>query len=231
MADAEYCTYLNQEIELFERNFEFRSNVLKREVGLPPSAIVLDIGCGAGQEMLPFALSGARHCIGIDIAQDSAIVGRHLFDRYSTTAQISFLRAAGEALPIKDNSISVIICRVALPQMHHHLLLSEVARVLHPNGIFFVKFYSPYFFLDLFKRGLRTLNLKMLFYSKICTIGSLYFQITGRQLRSGLWKGKEIYRTKKCFISDLNRFGLKLLRESADSSKEAPAFIVVKSNL
>lgn len=152
---------------------------------------------------------------------ESAIIGKELFARYGVTDQVSFLRAVGEYLPIADRSISVVICRVALPLMHNNRVLSEITRVLSPEGVFFVKIHSPYFYLDLFKKRLRTLNPKMLFYPLICTIGSLYFQITGRQLRSGLWKGKEIYRTKKGFISDLNKFGLKLLRESADSSKEA----------
>lgn len=226
--DREYCTYLKQEIELFERDFEFRSNVLKREVRLASPVTVLDIGCGAGQEMLPFALSGARHCIGIDIAPESAIIGKELYGRYGVTDQVTFLRAVGEYLPIADSSIGVVICRVALPLMHNQRVLSEISRVLRPEGVLFVKFHSPYFYLDLFKKRLRTLNPKMLFYPMICTIGSLYLQITGRQLISGLWRGKEIYRTKKAFISDLNRFGLKLLRESADSTKEAPAFVVVK---
>ena len=50
------------------------------------------------------------------------------------SAVISFINARGEALPFRDASFDLIICRVALPYMHLFRTVSEMSRVLRLGG-------------------------------------------------------------------------------------------------
>jgi ubiquinone/menaquinone biosynthesis C-methylase UbiE len=225
---AENQAYYLREVELFEQDLEFRKNALAGEFELNGTEYVLDVGCGAGQEMLPFALAGVKHCIGIDIARESGQIGIDLFRRYNLGNAVSFLIACAEWLPIRDQSIDVVICRVALPLMNQKAVLSEVSRVLKRGGKFFVKIYSPRFHLRMLRQRIHTFDLRLLGYPVLCILASVYFQIFGRQLLSGFGRGKEIYRTTRDFENDLRDAGLTVLRQTRDSSKEAPAFLAVK---
>lgn len=226
--NADNQAYYLREVELFEHGLEFRKNVLAGEFELNGSEYVLDIGCGAGQEMLPFALAGVKHCIGIDVASESVHIGTDLFRRYNLENAVSFLIARGEELPIRDQSIDVVICRVARPLMDQKAALSEVSRALKKGGKFFVKIYSPRFHLRMLRERIHTLGLRLLAYPVLCILASVYFQTFGRQLLSGFGRGKEIYRTTRDFENDLKDAGLTVLRHTRDSSKETPAFLAVK---
>src|SRR6185436_122745 len=59
---------------------------------------VLDVGCGAGHELLPFAGEGA-FAVGLDLAPEVGRAGRQLFAGQACGTNVTFTRGAAEALP------------------------------------------------------------------------------------------------------------------------------------
>src|SRR5665213_3445134 len=110
--DQEYDHYLRVEWELFVKDAGRTQASLSVVSG--PVSRVLDIGCGAGQELLPFVRQGALG-IGMDLAPDVGALGRELFAREGLDAKVGFLRSAAEFLPFSSGCFDVVISRLALP--------------------------------------------------------------------------------------------------------------------
>src|SRR5947207_14600167 len=58
----------------------------------------LDVGCDAGQELLPFISEGAFG-VGVDISPEVGGAGRELFAAHHAANRVVFIRGAGESLP------------------------------------------------------------------------------------------------------------------------------------
>lgn len=95
-----------------------------------------DVGCGSGSLSHALARKGAE-VIGLDISEAAlrqAKIG-------ASDDGTSFAAALGQALPILDRSIDVVIYFNALhhvPVVDMELALEEVARVLRPGGQLYV---------------------------------------------------------------------------------------------
>ena len=94
-----------------------------------PGGCLLDVGTGSG--LVTRCAEGLfMSRIGIDLSSRILVANREAFD-LAVTADV-------DNLPFADNSIDVVTCFAVL----HHLydlksLVSEVARVLRPQGIFY----------------------------------------------------------------------------------------------
>src|SRR5688500_10909613 len=100
---------------------------------------VLDVGCGAGQELLPFLEKTGAFCVGIDIAGELGKVTGKFFDENGFSERANFARSKGEELPFAGESFDVVLCRVALPYMNNRQTIAEIARILKPGGVFLLK--------------------------------------------------------------------------------------------
>ena len=90
---------------------------------LPPGADVLDVGCGNG-----FI---AHHLVGL---MRSRVVGLDVGG--GTTAPINYLPYDGRHFPVQDQSFdAVLLCYVLHHAQDARVVLNEVARVLHENGV------------------------------------------------------------------------------------------------
>jgi SAM-dependent methyltransferase len=91
---------------------------------------VLDVGCGAGQTLIALDVppDGDLALVGVDIDEPALALGRVL------APHVGLVRAPGEALPFKDGSFDLVLCRVALPYMDAPRAIAEMARVLRPGG-------------------------------------------------------------------------------------------------
>lgn len=103
------------------------------------SAVVADVGAGAGIASYALHRSGASRVIAVE-PDPSDEVGRGAIGRLceETSTKIEILDGWGEALPLPDDSIDVVYSR----QVLHHAadlrqFLSEVRRVLRARGVLF----------------------------------------------------------------------------------------------
>lgn len=98
------------------------------------SALVADVGSGTGIAAYAFAVAGSRLVCAIDPDPSEEVgvgaSGRLGADRFQRVI------AVGEALPLRDDSVSVVYVRQTL---HHArdlgMFLHECARVLKPAGV------------------------------------------------------------------------------------------------
>jgi len=100
---------------------------------------LLEIGCGMGTDLLQFSRGGA-HCMAIDLTPRSIAITKHRFALFGSEG--SFMVADGEQLPYRSDSFDVVYSNGVL----HHTPdiaagISEIHRVLRPNGIAKVMLY------------------------------------------------------------------------------------------
>ncbi len=103
---------------------------------LHPGEVVLDLGSGAGADVLISArrVAPGGRAIGIDMTQEMLELAR----RNAATAgvdNVEFLQGYLEEIPLPDNSVDVVIsnCVINLAA-DKTLVLTEAARVLRPGG-------------------------------------------------------------------------------------------------
>lgn len=186
---------------------------------------VLDIGCGAGQELRPFLDDAGAFGIGIDVAPSAGRAARALFAAEDPGRRVAFARAGAEHLPFADASFDVVICRLALPYTDNARALREMARVLGPGGALFLKFHHARYYVAKFREGLATRDLKSSVHAcRVLLAGALY-HVTGAQPRGNL-TGGETFQTMWLLERELRRSGLRVRRVLADTVPAAPSLLI-----
>ena len=103
---------------------------------LRPGEIVLDLGSGAGLDVLLSArrVAPGGHAFGVDMTDEMLEVARANQAR-AGIANATFLKGTIEALPLDDASVDVVIsnCVINLAA-DKSVVLREIARVLKPGG-------------------------------------------------------------------------------------------------
>jgi arsenite methyltransferase len=103
---------------------------------IEPGSVVLDLGCGAGTDLLVAAqMTGlAGHVIGIDMTAS-------MLDRARASAaemglaNVEVHEALVEALPIKDASVDVVISNGVIDLVpDKDAVFDEIDRILRPGG-------------------------------------------------------------------------------------------------
>lgn len=101
---------------------------------------VLDLGCGAGVEVVRFARGGAR-VTGVDIAASAIALTRQNLEQQGLDARLEV--ADGEALPFADNSFDFVYAHgVVQYTSSDERLVAEVRRVLKPEGLAMFQAYN-----------------------------------------------------------------------------------------
>lgn len=189
---------------------------------------VLDIGCGAGQEMFPFVEKKQAFCVGIDIGEELGKIGNEVAKNFDCEKSVSFSRSKGEELPFADASFEVVLCRIALPYMHNQKTIAEVARVLKSGGVFLLKTHSPMFFVDLLKDRAKTFNPKQIAYPLICMFNGTLHNLTGNQLTTGFWEGKQVFQTRGFLEKEFAKYNMKIEDTLPDDNVLSPSYLVRK---
>ncbi len=101
--------------------------------------IVLDLACGTGRYGIVAQGHGAKQVVGIDNSPDM-LKANPLTQRIQGTT---------ERIPLASASVDVILCGLALGHLPHlQPSLSEIARVLKPNGVALVSDVHPFIALN-----------------------------------------------------------------------------------
>ncbi len=186
----------------------------------------LDVGCGAGQELLPFATTGAS-VVGVDVSTEAASVGRHSFQAVPR-AIVAFLQAAAEHLPFQSGSFDVVISRLSLPYTDNRRALAEMARVLRPDGLLLIKIHHGRYYMQKLSRGLlRGQWLSAVHAARILVSGAIY-HLLGRQIRNRVVT-HETFQTEWMMRRELRRLGLEIRQTMPDSNPHTPSYVVGRS--
>ena len=221
-----YHAYVAKEWDLFLANSSRESSLLDAAGGIDVN-LVLDIGCGAGQEMLPFIRRGARG-IGIDVSPQTGEFGRKMFESEGLADNVEFLRGDGSWLPFKSEIFDLVICRVALMYMDNKRALCEIGRVLRPSGKFVLKYHTPTYYWWKFRNGFKTRHVKSSIHAARVLYAGYLYTMSGRQHYNKLTAGGEIFQTEYTLKRELHAVGLKILGTLPDSNPQAPSVVIGK---
>jgi ubiquinone/menaquinone biosynthesis C-methylase UbiE len=224
-----YQEYAQKTLENLNKKDAASRNLLIDAVKDRTIERVLDAGCGLGQDLLPFAEKTDALCFGVDRAAEIGDFGKKFFVEKGFGDRVAFTRATGENLPFADGSFDIVICRLALPYMNNDAALKEFARVLQPNGAILLKIHAPPFYFGMIRERAKTFRPKLLAYPLICLVNGFLYQVTERQPTGSFWRGKEVYQTRKLLERRLNKIGMRIEKELADTNREAPSFMIVKN--
>lgn len=93
---------------------------------------VLDVGCGAGTDLVRFAKGGA-HVTGVDLSSSAIALARQNFAQLGLQADLR--EADGERLPFPDNQFDLVFAHgVVQYTSNDRALVDECRRVLKPGG-------------------------------------------------------------------------------------------------
>lgn len=224
MSATEYNTYLRAEWEMFVGNPARARASLAAADGIKIGR-VLDVGCGAGQELVPFVAGKDVLGVGIDLAPQAGQVGRDLFAARDCAGRVAFMRASAESLPFGSQIFDVIICRVVLPYTDNGRALDEIARVLSSEGVCLLKIHHARFYLKELLDALTSLQaLSAVHALRVLASGAIY-HLSGVQPRNRL-TGNESFQTKRLLLRELKKRGLDITGEMPDSNPATPSFII-----
>jgi SAM-dependent methyltransferase len=114
---------------------------------------VLDVGCGAGVEVVRFARGGAR-VTGVDIAASAVELTRQNLAQQGLTARLE--AADGEALPLPDASFDFVYAHGVMQYTSDAgRLVAEVHRVLRPGGLAMFQAYNRVSWLNLLSKVMK----------------------------------------------------------------------------
>ena len=122
----------------FGVDVKWRKKVLKLVSDKNPKT-VLDIATGTGDLALLMTKTSAEKIIGLDISAGMLEVGRKKIEAKNLSNKIEMLLADSENMPFENNTFDAIT--VAFGVRNFETLekgLSEILRVLKPNGIFVI---------------------------------------------------------------------------------------------
>jgi SAM-dependent methyltransferase len=97
---------------------------------------VLDLGCGAGEELMPLLGRGAN-VIGIDISPELIDIAKRRLNDAQLSATVRVGSAYETGLP--DGSVDIIFCMSLIHHLNIPRVKKEMQRVLRPGGFIVLK--------------------------------------------------------------------------------------------
>ena len=122
----------------FGIDVKWRKKVLKMVADTHPKTI-LDIATGTGDLAILMSNTSAERIIGLDISAGMLEVGKQKIEAKNLSSKIEMVLADSENMPYQDDTFDAIT--VAFGVRNFETLekgLSEILRVLKPNGIFVI---------------------------------------------------------------------------------------------
>ena len=115
---------------------------------------VLDVGCGAGVEVVRFARAGAR-VTGVDIAESAIALARKNLSQHGLSARLEV--ADAEHLPYADNSFDFVFAHGVVQYTgNDRAMVAEIHRVLRPGGLAVFQGYNRISWLNVLSKVMKT---------------------------------------------------------------------------
>lgn len=122
----------------FGIDIKWRNKVVKLVADTNPKNI-LDIATGTGDLAISLTETTANEIIGLDISDGMLEVGRQKIKSKALDGVIKMIIGDSEDLPFEDNTFDAITVAFGVRNfMNLEKGLSEILRVLKPNGIFII---------------------------------------------------------------------------------------------
>ena len=122
----------------FGIDVKWRKKVVKLVKDTNPETI-LDIATGTGDLAINLSETNANKIIGLDISDGMLEVGRQKIKKKELNTTIEMILGDSEDLPFKDNTFDAITVAFGVRNFEHlDKGLTEILRVLKPNGIFVI---------------------------------------------------------------------------------------------
>jgi ubiquinone/menaquinone biosynthesis C-methylase UbiE len=220
---SSYDGYVQAEWQLFAGNPERAASAREAVSGMQINR-VLDVGCGAGQELRPFLHSASVFGVGLDRSPEVGVAGRRLFREHQPGSRVAFVRAAAEHLPLAPSSVDVVVCRLVLPYTDNARALAEIARVLRPGGALLLKFQHARFYVRELATGLAERQFKSVVHACRVLVAGVIYHLTGSQPRH--WITGESFQTMWLLRRELARNGLEIQRVLTDSGPATPTLLI-----
>lgn len=122
----------------FGTDIGWRKNVVNMVNNIQPESI-LDIATGTGDLAIMMAKTTATRIVGLDLSEGMLSVGKEKVKALNLENKIEMMIGDSENLPFEDNTFDAIT--VSFGVRNFETLekgLSEILRVLKPNGIFVI---------------------------------------------------------------------------------------------
>ena len=115
---------------------------------------VLDVGCGAGVEVVRFARAGAR-VTGVEIAASAITLARQNLEQQGLGATLDV--ADGEHLPFRDRSFDLVFAHGVVQYTgDDRRMVAEIHRVLRPGGLAVFQGYNRISWLHVLSKVMKT---------------------------------------------------------------------------
>jgi demethylmenaquinone methyltransferase/2-methoxy-6-polyprenyl-1,4-benzoquinol methylase len=122
----------------FGTDIKWRKKVLSIVQAKNPTTI-LDIATGTGDLAILLSKTKAEKIIGLDISAGMLEVGKKKIVQKKLDKRIEMILGDSENLPFEDNSIDAITVAFGIRNFENlEKGLSEIVRVLKPNGVFVI---------------------------------------------------------------------------------------------
>lgn len=115
---------------------EYSFHLLNKSIRKQEAVTVLDYGCGAGENLIPIARTGAD-AVGLDISPDLIELARKAADAYDVRARFVVGSAYDTGLPAK--SIDVVFAIAVLHHLDLEAARTELLRILRPDGVVIIQ--------------------------------------------------------------------------------------------
>ena len=122
----------------FGVDVKWRKKILKMVAEKNPASI-LDIATGTGDMAILLSQTNADKIIGLDISAGMLEVGKQKIAQKNLSHKIEMVLGDSEKIPFEDNSFDAITVGFGIRNFEDlEKGLSEILRVLKPNGIFVI---------------------------------------------------------------------------------------------
>ena len=122
----------------FGIDVKWRRKVVQMVAATHPET-VLDIATGTGDLAIELVKTKAKRIVGLDISDGMLEVGRHKIAKRKLNDLIEMVVGDSENLPFDDHSFDAITVAFGIRNFENlDKGLSEIQRVLKPNGIFVI---------------------------------------------------------------------------------------------